>query len=62
MVVYHVVFFFPVLLLLVSSGNIAFERICSTAFVFLLLGLVLLPCGISGKMTIPTISLLYLLF
>ena len=49
MVVYHVVCFFPVLLL--SSGNVAFVRIRSTAPVRLLHGLVLLPCGISGKMT-----------
>ena len=49
MVVYHVVCFFPVLLL--SSGNVAFVRIRSTTFVCLLHGLVLLPSGISGKMT-----------
>ena len=49
MVVYHVVCFFPVLLL--SSGNVAIVRIRSTAPVRLLHGLVLLPCGISGKMT-----------
>ena len=49
MVVYHVVCFFPVLLL--SSGNVAFVRIRSTAPVRLLHGLVLIPCGISGKMT-----------
>ena len=47
--VYHVVCFFPVLLL--SSGNVAIVRIHSTAPVHLLHGLVLLPCGISGKMT-----------
>ena len=50
MVVYHVVSFFPVLLL--SSGNIAIVRIRSTAPVRLLHGLVLLPSGISGKMTV----------
>ena len=33
----------------------------STTSVCLLHGLVLLPCGISGKMTIPSKSLLYLL-
>ena len=49
MVVYHVVCFFPVLLL--SSGNVAIVRIHSTTPVRLLHGLVLLPCGISGKMT-----------
>ena len=51
MVVYHVVCFFPVLLLLDSSGNVAIVRIRSTTPVRLLHGLVLLPCGISGKMT-----------
>ena len=51
MVVYHIVCFFPVLLLRVSSGNVAIVRICSTTPVHLLHGLVLLPCGISGKMT-----------
>ena len=61
MVVYHVVFFFPVLLLLVSSGNVATVRIRSTTPVRLLHGLVLLPSGISGKMTIPSKSLLSLL-
>ena len=48
--IYHVVCFFPVLLL--SSGNVAIVRIRSTTFVCLLHGIVLLPCGISGKMTI----------
>ena len=52
MVVYHVVCFFPVLLLRVNSDNVAFVRICSTSSICLLHGLVLLPCGISGKMTI----------
>ena len=52
--VYHVVCFFPVLLL--SSGNVAIVRIRSSTLgsvssVRLLHGLVLLPCGISGKMT-----------
>ena len=50
MCAYHVVCFFPVLLL--SSGNVAIVRIRSTAPVRLLHGLVLLPCGISGKMTV----------
>ena len=49
MVVYFVVCFFPVLLL--SSSNVAIVRIRSTMSVRLLHGLVLLPCGISGKMT-----------
>ena len=57
MVVYHVVCFFSVLLLLDSSGNVAIVRICSSTLgsassVRLLHGLVLLPCGISGKMTV----------
>ena len=47
--IYHVVCFFPVLLL--SSGNVAIVRIRSTTPVHLLHGLVLLPSGISGKMT-----------
>ena len=61
MVVYYVVCFFPVLLLWVGSDNIAFVRIRSTSSVCLLHGLVLLPCGISGKMIIPSKSLLSLL-
>ena len=61
MVVYHVVCFFPVLLLRVSSDNVVCVRIRSTTSVCLLHGLVLLPCGISGKMTIPLKSLLSLL-
>ena len=52
MVVYFVVCLFPVLLLRVSSDNVAFVRIRSTTSVCLLHGLVLLPSGISGKMTI----------
>ena len=52
--IYHVVCFFSVLLL--SSGNIAIVRIRSTTSVRLLHGLVLLPCGISGKM-IATLDL-----
>ena len=60
-VIYYVVCFFPVLLLRVSSNNVAFVRIRSTTSVCLLHGLVLLPCGISGKMTIPSKSLLSLL-
>ena len=61
MVVYYVVCFFPVLLLRVGSDNVAFVRTRSTTSVCLLHGLVLLPCGISGKMTIPSKSLLSLL-
>ena len=59
--VYHVVCFFPVLLLRVSSDYVAFVRIRSTTSICLLHGLVLLPCGFSGKMTIPSKSLLSLL-
>ena len=51
----------PVLLLRVGSNNVAFVRIRSSTSVCLLHGIVLLPCGISGKMTIPSKSLLYLL-
>ena len=61
MVVYHVVCFFPVFLLLDSSGYVAVVRIRSTTSVCLLHGPVLLPCGISGKMTIPSKSPLSLL-
>ena len=60
-VVYYVVSFFSVALLLDSSGYVAIVRILSTTSVGLLHGLVLLPCGISGKMTIPSKSLLCLL-
>ena len=52
MVIYHVVCFFPVVLLLDSSYFVAIVRIRSTTWVRLLHGLVLLPIGISGKMTI----------
>ena len=61
MVVYYVVCFFPVLLLRVGSDNVVFVRIRSTTSIYLLHGLVLLPCGISGKMTITSKSLLSLL-
>ena len=61
LLVYHVVCSFPVLIFLVSSGNITFVRIRSTTSVCLLHGLVLLPCGISGKITIPSKSVLSLL-
>ena len=54
--VYLVVCFFPVVLLLVSSCFIAIMRIRlfmlgSSSWLHLLHGLVLLPSGISGKMT-----------
>ena len=39
-------------MLLLSSGNVAIVRIRSTTTVRLLHGLVLLPSGISGKMTV----------
>ena len=39
-------------MLLLSSGNVAIVRIRSTTPVHLLHGLVLLPSGISGKMTV----------
>ena len=39
-------------MLLLSSGNVAIVRIRLTSSVRLLHGLVLLPSGISGKMTI----------
>ena len=39
-------------MLLLSSGNVAIVRIHLTTPVRLLHGLVLLPCGISGKMTV----------
>ena len=51
LVVYYVVCFFLVLLLRVGSDNVVFVRTRSTTSVCLLHGLVLLPCGISGKMT-----------
>ena len=52
MVVYHDVCFFPVALLLDSSGYVAIVRIRSTTLVRLLHGLGLLPSGILGKMTV----------
>ena len=52
MVVYHDVCFFSVALLLHSSSYVAIVRISSTTLVRLLHGLVLLPSGISGKMTV----------
>ena len=55
--VYLVVCFFPFVLLLVSSCFVAVVRIRSStlgssSWLHLLHGLVLLPCGISGKMTV----------
>ena len=61
LVVYYVVCFFPVWLLRVGSDNVAFVRIHSTMSICLRHGLVLLPCGMSGKITIPSKSLLSLL-
>src|SRR3954466_2659073 len=60
-VVYYVVCFFPVLPLRVGSDNVVIVRIRSTSSACLPRGLILLPCGISGKMTIPSKSLLSLL-
>ena len=48
-------------LLRVVSDNVMFVRIRSTTSVCLLHGIVLLPCGISGKMITPSKSLLSLL-
>ena len=50
-VIYHVVCFFPVVLLLYSSCFVAIVWIRSTTWDRLLHGLFLLPSGISGKMT-----------
>ena len=50
--VYRVGCFFLVLLLLDSSGNVEIVRNRSTTFVRLLHGLVILPSGILGKMTV----------
>ena len=49
---YHAVCFFPVVLLLDSSCFVAIVRIRSTTWLHLLHGSVLLPSGISGKMTV----------
>ena len=61
MIVYYVVCFFPIVLLLDSSGHVMTVRIRSITSVCLLHGLVLLPSGISGKMTIPSKTFLSLL-
>ena len=58
---------FRCLILRVGSGIVVFVRTRSSTSVCLLHGLVLLPCGISGKTTIPSKLLLsflasYLLF
>ena len=50
--IYHVLCFFPVVPLLDSSCFVAIVRIHSTTWDRLLHGLVLLPSGISGKMTV----------
>ena len=50
--IYHDVCFFPVALLLDSSGYVATMRIRSTMLVRLLHGFGLLPSRISGKMTV----------
>ena len=55
--VYHVVCFFPAVLLLVSSCFVPIVRIRSytlgsSSWLRLLHGLVLIPCRISGKMTV----------
>ena len=52
MIVYYIACFFPVALLLDSSGYVAIVRIRSTMLVRLLHGFDLLPSGISGKMTV----------
>ena len=52
MVIHYVVSFFPVALLLDSSGYVVTVRIHSTTLVRLLHGFGLLPRGISGKMTV----------
>ena len=52
MLVHHDVCFFPVALLLDSSGYIAIVRVHSTTLVRLIHGLDLLPSRIPGKMTI----------
>ena len=61
MVVLLCCLFLSGLLLSLASVSFGVVRILSTTSVCLLHGLVLLPCGISGKMTIPSKSLLYLL-
>ena len=61
MVVYFVVCFFPGCFSRYLRFRSRVVRIRSTTSVCLLHGLVLLPCGISGKMTIPSKSLLSLL-
>ena len=55
--VYRGVYLFPVVLLLVSSCFVAIVRIRSSmlgssSWLHLIHGIVLLPCGISGKMTV----------
>ena len=61
MIVYYVVCFFPGCFSRYLRFRSGVVRIRSTPSVCLLHGLVLLPCGIPGKMTIPSKSLLSLL-
>ena len=60
-VVYYVVCFFPGCFFRYLRFRSGVVRIPSSTSVCLLHGLALLPCGISGKMTIPSKSLLSLL-
>ena len=60
-VVYFVVCFFPGYFSRQLRFRSRVVRIRSTTSVYLLHGLVLLPCGISGKMTIPSKPILSLL-
>ena len=52
MVVYHVVCFFPVVLILDCPSNVAIVRIRSTTPIHVLHRFGLLPSGIPGKMTV----------
>src|SRR3954462_2321393 len=61
LLVYYAVCFFPACFSRSLRFRSGVVRIRSTTSVCLLHGLVLLPCGISGKMTIPSKSLLSLL-
>ena len=61
MVIYYVACFFPGCFSRQLRFRSGVVRIRSTTSVCLLHGLVLLPCGIPGKMTIPSKSLLSLL-
>ena len=59
--VYYVVCFFSIVSRFVAIVRICSSTLGSSSWLHLLHGLVLLPCGISGKMTIPSKSLLSLL-